>query len=303
MASVEVSPADSGFVKVCGFNIYYESHGDSDNVMLCLHGGPGATHGYLTSLSKIAGPDLRVVMYDQLACGRSERTSDLSLFNIERAAEEIENLRTQLNLGEINLLGQSYGGFLTLQYALKHQQHIRKLILSNTAASIPRTVEEMQRLRAQLPAESRTILDKYEALGDLQNPEYLSAMMLLYKRHLCLVDPWPPLVEQIFSTLNTDIYWHMWGPNEFNVTGNLRYWNVVPRLSTIKCPTLIITGEHDELTPDLSLEMQKEISDSKLVIFRGGSHLLMFEQEQKYLSVISEFLRGKDRESPEVDWI
>jgi proline iminopeptidase len=282
----------TGFVEVYGFKLYYEIFGEGVDTLLCLHGGPGATHNYLNPLSRLAEDGIRVVMYDQLGCGKSDRPPDSSLYKIEIAAEEVEGVRNALKLNRVHLLGQSYGGFLALQYALKYQQNIRKLILSNTAASIPRERAELEKLRNQLPIATRQLFERYEASGDLHNPEYEGAIKdHLYRKYLCRMKPWPPEVEAIFSTLNPDIYEHMWGPNEFVVTGNLRDWDVTKRLREISRPTLIIVGRYDELVPALSEDMRREIPDSQLTVFEAGSHLVMYEEPKKYLSTIANFLK------------
>lgn len=280
----------SAFVAVRGFNIYYRSWGDSNVTLVCLHGGPGSTHEYLITLSKLAESGLRVVMYDQLGCGQSDSPKDNLLFTIESAAEEVEQFRRELNLGKVHLLGQSYGGFLALEYTLRYPESVRTLILSNTAASVPKTVREMNELRTKLPARIRSTLRKYESADDLQNPEYLAAVKYLYQKHVCRLRPWPPEVEKIFVTWNQRIYQHMWGPNEFYVTGNLKNWDVSARLNEIKIPTLILVGKHDELPPPLSVDMHRRIRGSKLVTFARGSHLLMFEEPERYITTIKNFI-------------
>ncbi len=137
-----------------GFKLFYRSFGSGDNVLLCLHGGPGVPHYYLLPLAKLASSNFRVVFYDQLGVGGSEKPEDSSLFNIERGAEEAEGVRKALGLGKIYLLGSSYGGALALQYALKYQQHIKKLIIASGLASVAETVAEMTRLKNSIAKRS-----------------------------------------------------------------------------------------------------------------------------------------------------
>ena len=78
-----------------------------------------------------------MLLYDQLGSGRSDRPDDSTLWVVPRFVEELETVRTKLALGRVHLMGQSWGGFLALQYALDHPQGVKSLVLSNTAASTP----------------------------------------------------------------------------------------------------------------------------------------------------------------------
>src|SRR5208337_142038 len=100
---------------------------------------------------------------------------DTSLFTIEHGAEEVEGFRKAMNLGKVNLFGSSYGGALALQYALRYQTNIKKLIIAGGMASIPETIAEMNRLKATLPRDVRDTLVKYEERYAFLHPEYLKA--------------------------------------------------------------------------------------------------------------------------------
>jgi proline-specific peptidase len=288
------STAKSGLVEVKGFKLYYEIHGshESKTTLLTLHGGPGFTHHQLLPLRKLSErkPPVRIVFYDQLGCGRSERTSDFSNYVISRAVDEVEEVRTALGLGEICLLGHSYGGSLALEYALKYPSNLRKLILSSSDASIPETIKAFSRLKSAMPKQVREILEKYEAIGDYDNPEYKKAVEELYRRHVYRGTEYPPDLAASLNGFNPDVYWTMWGKHEFICTGNMRDWDVTERLGKIRAPTLILVGRHDELPVELSEEMHKRIPHSTLVVLEKSSHFGMFEEEQRYLDAVYGFL-------------
>ena len=279
-----------GYVTVDGRRLFYRSFGESERVLVGLHGGPGSNHKYRLPLASLAGEDLRVVLYDQLGCGGSDHPEDHSLFTIERAAEELEALRTGLGLGRVNLLGHSYGGFLALEYALRHPAGLDSLILSSSSASIPRTVIEMGKLRAGLPREMQETMDRCEARGDLQDPAYLKCIDRLYHQRICIIDPWPEEMDRLFREWSQDVYREMWGANEFFVTGNLRDWDVAGRLGAIAVPTLVTVGRYDELPIPLAEQIHEGIPGSRLRIFECSSHMAMLEEPHQYLSAISDFL-------------
>jgi proline iminopeptidase len=216
---------------------------------LTLHGGPGASHDYLLPLSKLAEFGVTVFFYDQFGCGRSEEPSDASKFSVEYAVEEVEEVRRKAFGGEkIHLYGSSYGGMLALAYALSYQSNLNGLMVSGGLYSVPFAVKEMRRLKSELPADTRAVLEKYEKAGDYMNPEYLAAVDVFYRRHVLRLASWPEEVLRSFKYIQERrVYALMNGPNEFTITGTIRDYDITDRLHTIHVPTLITAGEFDEV--------------------------------------------------------
>jgi proline iminopeptidase len=247
-------------------------------------------HYYLLPLAKLANDNLRVIFYDQLGVGSSEKPEDTSLFNIERGAEEVEGVRTALGLGNINLLGSSYGGALALQYALKYQNHIKKMIIASGLASVSETVSEMQRLKTLLPRETQEIMREYESKWAFLHPEYLKAVDTYYHNFLCRLTKWPEHVVRALNELSVPVYFTQNGPNEFTIIGTWKGWDITARLHEIKIPTLVTVGKYDEVTPKVAETIHNGISGSQLIVFENSAHLTMWDEEEKYLQVVKEFL-------------
>jgi proline iminopeptidase len=283
---------DSGLLEVMGFKLFYRSFGTGDNVLLCLHGGPGIPHYYLLPLAKLASNNFRVVLYDQLGVGSSEKPEDSSLFNIERGAEEVEGVRKALGLGKIYLLGSSYGGALALQYALKYQQHIKKLIIASGLASVSETVTEMVRLKTLLPKEVQEVMKKYELKSAFLHPEYLKAVELYYHNFLCRLPEWPEQVVRALNELSVPVYFTQNGPNEFTIIGTWKGWDITERLPEIKVPTLVTVGKYDEVTPKIAETIHHGIAGSLLKVFENSGHLTMWDEEEKYLKTVKEFIES-----------
>jgi len=241
-------------------------------------------------LGELGDDRIRVVLYDQLGCGKSERPREKSQYTIEYGVEEVERVRQVLNLGEINLFGNSYGGALALQYALKYQRNIRRLIISSGLASVRETVAEMRRLKTLLPKEVQDTFAKYEAAEDYQNPEYLKAVDVFYRNFLCRLPEWPEELARTMNGISTDVYWTMNGPNEFTITGNLKDWDITARLPEIHVPTLITVGRYDEVTPKVAETIHKGIPGSKLILFENSAHVAMLEEREGYLKTVREFI-------------
>jgi proline-specific peptidase len=282
---------ERGEVEVEGGVIRFRLLGEGERTLMLLHGGPGAGSLYLKPLERLAGPDRRVVVYDQLGCGDSDRPNDASLWRSDRFVDELEALRAHLGLDEFDLYGHSWGGMLATDYALAHQEHLRSLLLASTIADAALLRREMARLLEAFPAELRDTLRRHEEAGTTESADYQDAIMAVYRVHLCRNDPWPPEVEKTFEDFAMDVYVPMWGPSEFAYDGNLSDWNRVERLHEIRVPTLITVGHHDELTPACSEQIQQEIPHSELVVFEEGSHMTFWEEPERYLEVVDDFLQ------------
>ncbi|MDH2905350.1 MAG: proline iminopeptidase-family hydrolase [Methanomassiliicoccales archaeon] len=286
-----------GHVRILGHRLFYRLFGDSPfrGTVVCLHGGPGATHDYLLPMADLAGHGYRVLLYDQLGCGKSELPPNTSLFTIERGVEELEELRKVMRLGRIHLMGSSYGGLLALAYALKYQRNLLSIVTVGGIASVPLTISEMERLKSLLPARVKKTLTRYEEKGEFSNPDYLKAVEVFYRRHLCRLPVWPDDLIKSMNNTSLPVYGTMNGPNEFTITGNIRYWDISSRLGEIRVPVLVTGGRYDEVTPRVARQISNGIRNSRLVIFRNSSHLPMWEERERFISRVADFLDGVSR--------
>jgi proline-specific peptidase len=281
--------AEEGFIDVPDGRVWYRSVGEGGVPLLCLHGGPGMTHNYIEPLEDLADRR-RVIFYDQLGCGKSDRPGDTSLWTVPHFVQELVVVREALGLDRLHLLGSSWGGMLAMQYVLDHQPRLESLILCGSPASMPRWIEGCNELRAELPAEEQAILDSHEASGFTACPEYQGALVTFYRRHVCRLDPWPEGLERSFVEIGADVYLTMNGPSEFTVTGNFKDWDVRARLGEIRAPTLILSGRYDEARPDHMEEIHTAIPGSELRIFEDASHLCFYEQREDFMATANEFM-------------
>ncbi len=287
---------EEGFVPFQQYRTWYRmlaGAGSGDKApLLCLHGGPGMTHDYLEPLEAIAQSGRRVIFYDQLGSGNSDKPDDPALWQIETFVDELAQVRKALGLDQVHLFGHSWGGFLGLEYMLTKPQGVHSLILSNSAASTWRWISEANRLRSELPLAEQAILDKHEADGTTDDEAYLAVTNLYYARHVCRMKPLPECFLRTLGKLgeNSDVYGSMWGPSEFYCTGTLQNWDIEQRLGEIDLPTLILSGRYDESTPAINEVLQRGIRNSEWRVFEESSHTPHLEQTQQYIQVLSGFL-------------
>jgi proline-specific peptidase len=266
-----------GRIPFRGFQTWYEIVGEREEPgrlpLLCLHGGPGSTHDGLEPLRPLA-KGRRVVLYDQLGSGDSDRPDDPSLWTVETFLDQLRTVREALGLERLILFGSSWGGMLALEYALTRPEGIVALALNSTPTSATRWAEETRRLAAELPPG----LEEKEA-----DREY-------WRRHVCRLDPEPEALQRTRAKFGKQVYETMWGPNEFTVTGTLRDWDVTGRLGEIDLPALITSGRHDECTPALVDALHRGIRGSEWVLFEESSHMPHFEEPERFLEVVGAFL-------------
>lgn len=262
--------------------------------LLLLHGGPGAGHDYLEPLEAL-GAERPIIFYDQLGCGKSDIPNNKALWTIERFADEVCEVRELLDLKRCHILGQSWGGWLGVEYMLRKPAGLASFVLASTSASIPQFSAECDRLIAALPEEHRTALRYYGDLGDFENPAYTAAEAEFYKRHLCRLENWPNCMMRSIENLHhTPVYEAINGPNEFTTIGNLRYWDRTYDLPRIANPVLITCGRYDELGPECARTLQSGITNSVTQIFEHSSHVPHIEETDKYIDCVGSFLRRHD---------
>ena len=288
--------AETRKVRIGRHKVVTYSYGEGDEVLFLLNGGPGIPCDYLRDpLLPLVEAGYRVVTYDQLGTGESDKPKDKSLWTIGRYVEEVETVRQTLGLGRIHLLGHSWGGWLSIEYSLKYQKALKSLILSNTCGDMPHLIGELERHRAALGPETVAMMQRFEAEGNYDHPAYQAAITILNYRHVFRNDEWPKTVTAAFKKLNMDIYGTMQGPNEFLYVGNLKDWNRIPNMHEIEVPALVLCGQYDELTAACALRMHNALPDSEITVLPNASHMAMYEVPELYLGRVRKFLDKQRR--------
>jgi len=283
-----------GQIDVTGGRVWYRTYGESDATpVLLLHGGPGAASDYMQPLAERLGEHRPAIVYDQLGCGRSDHPDDDSLWTVDRSVAEVDQVRGALGLDRCHLLGQSWGGWLAIDYMARGPVGVAGLVLASTSASIAQFVAGARRMIDALPEPDRTALQELGARGEYDHPDYRAAEQEFYRRHLCRMDPWPEaLVRSSDQMEGNQVYATMNGPTEFDVIGRLRTWDRTPDLGRIDVPTLITCGRYDEITPACSETIAEGIPDARVVVFEESAHVAHLEEAEAYAGTVEEFLES-----------
>lgn len=271
-----------------------------DMKVLILHGGPGANHEmYEAFNSYLPGAQIEYYYYDQLGSFFSDQPQDTSLWRTGRFVDEVEQVRQALGLNSDNfyLYGHSWGGILAMEYALKYQENLKGLIISNMMSSIPeydRYAEEV--LAKQMDPKVLAEIKKLEAAGDYENPRYMELLMQhYYPKHLLRMPPdrWPNPVNRGFARLNPEVYVLMQGPSEFGVTESARLseWDRTSDLPNIEVPTLVIGAEYDTMDPKHMEMMADTLPNGRYLYCPEGSHLAMYDDQETYFKGLISFIK------------
>ena len=268
--------------------------GSGRDPLLCLHGGPGSTHHYFAPLERLAAESRAVVLYDQLGCGRSDRPVEIE-WSLGLFLDELAAVRKQLGLDRVHLLGTSWGGMLALEHALSGFGGLTTLVLSSTLASAAEWEMEVRRLRDELPADVRAVLEEHASTGSYDTPEYERAEAVFNARHFHRGDADPPELELMLPERGRESYHAMWGPNEWTLTGALQGWDVRARLHELDLPALVIRGQYDLSTESIAATLVSGLPQAREVVFEESSHTPVLEETERYLEVVGGFLRESER--------
>jgi proline iminopeptidase len=299
----------SGGVKVIAintpkgkFNVWTKKIGNNPKIkVLLLNGGPGATHEYFECMeSFLPAEGIELIYYDQLGTGNSDNPKDTSMWSLPRYVQEVEQVRQALKLDKDNfyLLGHSWGGILALEYALKYQQNLKGLIISNMMASCPdygKYADDV--LAKQFDPKVLARIRAIEEKGDFQNPEYMQLLMPnYYAKHICRfpVDEWPEPVTRSLNKINQSLYVTMQGPSEFGIAGKLLKWDRKADLPKIAVPALSIGAKYDSMDPAHMQWMATQFQNGNYLYCANGSHMSMYDDQQTYMNGLIKFIKGVD---------
>ncbi|PYH43088.1 proline-specific peptidase [Aspergillus saccharolyticus JOP 1030-1] len=242
---------------------WYRVYGDLtvNTPLVVLHGGPGFCHNYLLPLADLA-PTRAVILYGQIGNGRSthypEKRGDHAFWTVDLLISELENLLAYLGIaGDFDLLGHSWGGMLGAFRAV-------------------------DRLRATLPQPVQETLKQCEDEGRLDSTEYADATMVFLSQFSCQVDPWP---QELLDSL-------VWATEKDSTVAStiLKDWCVLDRLQAIQVLTLLINGRYDEAQNSTVEPFFWGIPKVKWVTLSESAHCPQFDEPEKYLQVIADFL-------------
>jgi proline iminopeptidase len=284
---------------VGNFKVWTKRFGTNPRIkVLLLHGGPASTHEYMESFESFFPLEgFEFYEYDQLGSYYSDQPTDSALWTIDRFVDEVEQVRQALGMNKDNfyLYGNSWGGILALEYALKHQDNLKGLIIGNMMSSIPEYEKYGKTLHAKMPKAIVDSIMNYEAKKQYTDPNYQRLLMTeYYSKHICRLPEWPDAINRAFKHTNYPIYLMMQGPSEFSVAGRLYNWDRSRDLGKITVPTLTVGATHDTMDPEHMKWMSTQVKKGRFLLCPNGGHMCMWDDQQSFFPGIIKFIRDVD---------
>ncbi|HET9284849.1 MAG TPA: alpha/beta hydrolase [Candidatus Angelobacter sp.] len=253
--------------------------------LLCLHGGPGLDHSTLKPVFSSLADVAQVIYLDQRGHGRSDRSSR-EHWTLAQWADDVREFCHVLGIENPIVLGISFGGYVAMTYAIRYPDHPAKLVLMSTA------------LRGTgNPVRRQRVLDMFEQLGGLEAREtmrrafddrsqeafadFLQVCGPLYTRRS---DP----DARARTISNTGIV-----PFFERAEGEGVTFDYQKDLSVVRCPTLVIGGEDDPMTPITEMEEIIRALPSGLAIFEkipDCGHGIYRDAPERLVRLLREFL-------------
>ena len=286
----------SGRAPVNGAELYYEIHGEeNDRTLLSFHGGPGISDH--EKAKRAFGPltdEYRLVVYDHRGCGDSSLTPP---YTNSQYADDAEALREYLDLGEIVVIGGSYGGFIAQEYAIKYPNNLAGVILRDTAA------HGGHRDRAREIAESRfgELADadvdapelSQEAFDRVMEGDVRSNAEFRETYHGMAPLYAPSLEEFDAAATKESIENRQFHYETHNAMFSHEHPNMDYRseLTDVEVPVLVTVGRHDWIVPvEYSEELVELLPNAELEVFEESGHSPNLDQQEAYLDRVRSFL-------------
>ena len=278
------------------FKVWTKRFGNNPKIkILLLHGGPAMTHEYMECFETFfQRQGFEFYEYDQLGSYYSDQPKDSSLWTVDRFVEEVEQVRQAIGADSSNfyLLGNSWGGILAMEYALKYQKNLKSLLVANMVASAPEYAKYAEDVLAkQMKPEVLAEVKELEAKKDFANPRYMELLMPnFYKEHLCRLTDFPDAFNRSMKHANGEIYTMMQGPSEFGISGRLANWDIKNRLKEITVPALMVGAKHDTMDPKAMEEQSKMVKKGQFLYCPNGSHLSMWDDQKVFMTGVIKFI-------------
>ena len=285
---------------VGNFKVWTKRFGTNPKIkILLLHGGPAMTHEYMECFETFFQREgFEFYEYDQLGSYYSDQPKDSTLWTTDRFVEEVEQVRQAIGADSTNfyVLGNSWGGILGMEYALKYQKNLKGLLVANMVASAPEYGKYADEVLAkQMKPEVLAEIRELEAKRDFANPRYMELLIPnFYKEHLCRLKEWPDGFNRSMKHGNGEIYTMMQGPSEFGISGRLAKWDIKNRLKEIAKPTLMIGAKHDTMDPKAMEEQSKMVQKGRYLYCPNGSHLAMWDDQKVFMTGVIKFIQDVD---------
>jgi proline iminopeptidase len=275
--------------------LYVRAVGDGQTVVV-LHGGPDFDHTYLLPEMDRVADAARLVYYDQRGRGRSAHGVAAEDVSLESEIADLDTVRRALGLESVAVLGHSWGGLLTMEYAARHPDRVSHLILMNTA---PASEEDSRDSRDWLDAHRpQTDADEMQAIrtsGAYQRGD-VDAELQYYRAHFRMAIGDPAQVERVVGRLRTHftsgtvLLARAIEQRLYDETWRVRGYDPVARVRQRRVPTLVIHGDRDFVPVGVAERIAGQLPLATLLVLRDCGHFAYLERPEEVRAAVADLL-------------
>lgn len=268
--------------------IYYEVFGSGSGTPLFVaNGGPGFDHMYLhvSDAWDTLGQSRKIVMWDQRGTGRSGPLKEGQSCTLADQINDLDALRAHLGFDKIDLLGHSWGGFLAMAYAARFPQHISHLAIVDSAA--PKWSDTLFLFNDVYP-DVTAKEDSYHFTANLGEKDSAAAREADTELYESMLFYSPEHRDEFLRKMANDKEYY-----EVNraVNRDVSRFDLNPELIKFRFPTIVMCGRFDmNVAPVIAYKIHLAILDSKFVVFDRSGHLPFFEEPERFVQVLNDFL-------------
>jgi proline iminopeptidase len=279
-------------------SLYYREIGQGQPIIV-LHGGPDFDHGYLLPDLDRLSDAFRLIYYDQRGRGRSADQVLPDEVTLASEIKDLDTVRQHFRLEAPALLGHSWGTVLALEYALRHPERVSRLILMNPA---PVSTNDLAKFRKIYVQKLGSDIDRQREI--VASPAYKEgnpeAVAARYRVHFKPALRRPEDYEKLMATMKAGfvrqgkegiVKARAVEDRLMRETWQVDSYDLLPKLQTLRIPTLVIWGDHDFIPGEIAANIARAIPSAHLVTLAGCGHFTFMECPGEVRNAFNEFFR------------
>ena len=281
--NANLNPTESR-IKVDNTSLYVRVVGKGQPVIV-LHGGPDFDHSYLLPDLDRLSDQFRLIYYDQRGRGRSAENVKPDDVTLLSDLDDLDRVRQHFGLNSVALLGHSWGAVLALEYALRHPARVSHLILMNPA---PVSAVDLaafrkiyvEKLGADMDRQRTIVASAAYQAGD---PEAVSSRYRIhFKPSLARAEDYERLMATMRAAFRSQgsagiVKARAVEDRLMLDTWQLAGYDLVPKISSLSIPTLVIAGDHDFFPIEVAAHISHAIPNAQLLTMKGCGHFSYLE--------------------------
>jgi proline iminopeptidase len=291
------------YIQIRGKQLYVEvTKSEHHSAILYLHGGPGGLGclDFMIAPAPTLARHHQIVAFDQRGTLRSQPYEEGEHITLNDIVEDAEALRTALGIERWAVLGHSYGGYLAVLYALRYPQAVSALLLESPTFSFTLSEQSLLRKNAAL----------FQAQGDAVNAARCLILAEVDAPHDAELWELAALLgEKAGGIMHAGSDWSFLNrmaqeaalPNQVWASSartrplilaeGTIYQSIIPRLSELSMPALLMKGEHDPITCEKQVDaFAALVPHGRVERFAASGHRIRHEESSRYTAAVLEFL-------------